>query len=125
MAENRSLYALPRADVEVPKPPRSLKAKGKALWCVVVEAFELEPYQLETLRLACEALDRVEEARSVIAQHGLVIAGRFGLKSNPACDIEKDNKTLYARLMREIGLDAILDTEATRPKPLYAGRRRN
>jgi hypothetical protein len=118
------LYAAPRSPEQAPKPPRSLRARGKALWTVVTTQFELEPYQLETLRLAAEALDRIEDARAVIQQHGIVITGRFGLKGNPACEIEKNNKTLYARLMREIGLDALVDTEASRPKPLYAGRRR-
>jgi phage terminase small subunit len=124
MTDNRPLYAIPRSPEQAPKPPRTLKAKGKALWGMVVADFELEGYQLETLRLACEALDRIEQARVAIQQYGLVIEGRFGPKSNPACEIEKNNKTIYARLMRELGLDAIADSEAARPKPLYGGRRR-
>ena len=54
-----------------------------------------------------------------------MIHGRFGSKAHPLTSVEKDNKTVFSRLLREIGLDAIADTEAARPKLLYAGRRRN
>jgi phage terminase small subunit len=123
MSESSPLYAVAREREALPTAPRSLKATGKALWVTVVTDLELEPYQLATLRLACECLDRIDAARLAIQEHGLVIAGRFGLKSNPACDLETKNKVVYARLMREIGLDA-LEMDAARPKPLYSGRRR-
>ena len=111
--------------MSLPTPPKSLKAQGKKLWKRVQEAFELEDYQLETLRLVCECLDRIEECRQVIKKEGLMIHGRFGSKAHPLTSVEKDNKTVFSRLLREIGLDAIADTEAARPKLLYAGRRRN
>ena len=125
MSDSKPLYAVRRPADALPATPRSLRTKGKALWKSVTAQFELEGYQLESLRLACEALDRIEDARLAIQKHGLVIEGRLGVKANPACDVEKNNKTIFARLLREIGLDAILDAEATRPKPLYSGRRRN
>jgi hypothetical protein len=59
----------------------------------------------------------------VIHREGLMVAGRFGNRAHPLTSVEKDNKTIFARLLREIGLDALAD-EAVRPKPLYGGRRR-
>ena len=125
MSENRPLYALPRAADAVPKPPRTLKAKGQGLWRAVVQDFELEPYQLATLLEACRCLDTIELAEAAIRKEGVTIAGRFGPKANPACQTATQNRIVYSRLLRELGLDSILDTEASRPKPLYSGRRRN
>ena len=125
MSDPKPLYAIRRSPEALPAAPKSLRTKGKAFWKTVVDQFQLEDYQLVTLRLAAECLDRIEDARLAIQKHGLVIEGRLGVKANPACEVEKNNKTIYARLVREIGLDAILDEAASRPKPLYAGRRRN
>jgi P27 family predicted phage terminase small subunit len=124
LMEKQALYAIPRTAEALPSPPKSLKKEGKALWNRVVEGFELEPYQMQTLRLACECLDRIEACRQVLQREGLMLQGRFGAKAHPLTSVEKDNKTVFARLLREIGLDAMVDSEATRPKPLYGGRRR-
>ena len=122
MCEAKPLYAVKRPADDVPTPPRSLRAAGKALWRVVVEDFELEPYQLKMLFEACRCLDTIEAAERAIRKYGVTVNGKFGLKSNPACQTATQNRTVYARLMRELGLDAI-DVEAARPTPLYGGRR--
>jgi hypothetical protein len=60
------------------------------LWKAVLSRWELGPHELELLRLACEALDRCEEAREAVARDGAYVEGRFGLKAHPALAVERD-----------------------------------
>lgn len=69
--------------------------------------FELAAHELELLRLACEALDRCEEARLVLADAGLFVSGRYGQTvAHPAVAIERDSRLAAARLFKELGLEA-------------------
>jgi phage terminase small subunit len=66
-----------------------------------------EPHALETLKLACEALDRCDQARDLIAEHGVMVEDRFGqLRPNPAIAIERDSRIGALRALRELSLDA-------------------
>jgi len=66
-----------------------------------------EPHALEVLRLACEALDRCEEARTALALHGTTFVDRFGSpKARPEVAIERDSRLAAMRAFRELSLDA-------------------
>ena len=61
---------------------------------------------LKLLQAACEAWDRLQEARELLAKDGLCIAGREGgLRPHPAVSIERDSRIAFARLVRELDLD--------------------
>jgi phage terminase small subunit len=63
--------------VQAPDPvPAHLSERSKGLWREVEKSFVLEATELELLRLACEALDRCEEARAVLARDGLFTTNR-------------------------------------------------
>ena len=123
MSDPTPLYAIRRPVDAIPPAPKSLRTKGKSLWKSVVQDFELEPHQLTLLLEACRCLDTIELAEAAIRRDGVTIPGRYGPKSNPACQVATQNRVVCSRLLREIGLDSLVD-ESVRPKPLYAGRRR-
>jgi hypothetical protein len=54
-----------------PKPPDHLSPAAAAWWSTVCRDYQLEPHHLHLLRLACDALDRAEQAREVLQRDGI------------------------------------------------------
>lgn len=97
-------------------PPAHLKAGGKTLWKDVAAKYELEPHHLRLLESACGCWDRIVEARTALRKDGALVPDRFGqIKEHPAAKAERDNKGLFMRLVRELGLDLTTD-EAPRAR---------
>lgn len=95
--------------------PPHLSPSSKSLFRRIVSDYTLErePAALETLRLACEALDRCAEARQVIEVEGALMTDRFGQpNTHPAVAIERDSRIAALRAFRELSLDA----EYTEPR---------
>ncbi len=89
------------------RPPKHLRTPTRRWYAQICELFELESHHLRLLLLACETWDRVLEAREGLAEHGLLFVDRFGSpKPRPEVAIERDGRLAFARLMREIDLDA-------------------
>jgi hypothetical protein len=79
----------------------------------VTHEFDIDATGLELLRLACEALDRADEARVEIDEHGLFSENRYGRRvASQAFAVERDSRVSAARLFRELGLDAVPDTRS-------------
>jgi hypothetical protein len=79
------------------------------LWRRLVDDYGLdaEPHALRVLTLACEALDRCEEARQALARHGTTYLDRFGSpRARPEVAIERDSRIAAMRAFRELSLDA-------------------
>jgi phage terminase small subunit len=88
----------------IPAPPH-LSARCKALWAQTIAAFTLEATELELLRLACEALDRAEQARVMLADEGLTSRGRYGqVLPHPLIAVERDSRAAAARLFKQLNL---------------------
>lgn len=103
------------------KVPAHLRADTREWWQQVERDYELEPHHLKLLTLAAEALDRAAQAREAVAKDGAYLPGRYAgsMRPHPALAVERDSRLAFARLVRELGLDA--DVKESRP-PRIAGR---
>lgn len=87
-------------------PPQHLAKPTRAWWSLVVRDYGLEEHHVRLLTAACEAWDRAQEARELLAAEGIVTRDRFGQpKPHPAVAIERDSRIGFARLLRELDLD--------------------
>lgn len=90
----------------MPHAPKHLQLQTRQWWMKVVREQELKESQRRILTLAGEAWDRSAQARRVLEQDGLTYKDRFGQpRPRPEVAIEKDAKLLFARLLREIGVE--------------------
>jgi P27 family predicted phage terminase small subunit len=107
-----------------PDPPAHLRPETAAWWRAVLRDFDLEEHHLRLLQAACEAWDRLQQARERIDRDGLTIpTGDTGMKAHPAVAIERDSRLAFARLVRELDLDAGAPSEGRRPPALGSNRR--
>jgi len=105
-------------------PPAHLDPETACWWRAVLGDYELEAHHLRLLRLACEAWDRCQQAREILDRDGLTVpTGDGGLKAHPAIGIERDARTAFARLLRELDLDAEPPPDRARPPALRSNRR--
>ena len=89
-----------------PRAPANLGAPGRRFWRRVVESFELEQYHLDICEQCCRALDRAESAREQIEREGMTLVDRFGQpKPHPLLAAERDARSAFRQLYRELGLD--------------------
>jgi phage terminase small subunit len=88
----------------IPAAPAHLGASGRRLWRDLTREFRFQPDALAVLRLACEQLDRADEARERLAKDGLLLDGR----RHPATDVEKVAVGLHLRALRQLGLDRLV-----------------
>ena len=100
----RPLRAVPERRT-APKAPSHLSKPSQAFWREVTRDYELEPHHLLTLQAACEARDRMDQARAAIEKDGPYAEGRFGPKAHPAIAVERDSRLAMVRCLRELGLD--------------------
>lgn len=95
---------LERLEPQADEPP-DLRAPGQAFWRTTLEEFQLEDFHKKLLYHAAQCLDRLEEARLILERDGLTSWSSSGEKVHPALVIEKDQKKLFAQLVRELRLD--------------------
>jgi hypothetical protein len=107
---------------KLPKPPSELGPDGRKFFRKIVLAYELDSHHLELLALAGKCLDRIEAAREILDQEGVITRDRFGCpRPHPAGAIELQNKTIFARLIRELALD--VDIPETPRPPRLGGQK--
>jgi P27 family predicted phage terminase small subunit len=105
------------------KAPDHLRPDTGNWWSSVHEDYDLEEHHTRLLTLAAESYDRCQQAREAIEAHGLLVAtGGGSWKANPAVAIERDARTAFARLVRELDLDVEPPSER-RPPALRSNRR--
>jgi len=109
-----------------PRAPKHLRKSTAEWFRSVAKSYELEPHHVRLLQLAAEAWDRVEEAREALAEHGLTFEDRFGQPhARPEVAVERDSRLAFARLLRELDLDADPPRDTSRLPALRAFRSGN
>ena len=109
-----------------PRAPGHLKPPTAAWFRNVIDEYELAPHHVKLLELAGEAWDRCQQAREALAEHGLTFNDRFGQPhARPEAAVERDSRTAFARLLRELDLDVAepAPPSARRPPALRSNRR--
>jgi P27 family predicted phage terminase small subunit len=105
---------------KIVKMPSGLGVSRKLWREVTSEYIDFEPHHLKLLQLICETWDAIIEAREVLKKEGSYFVDRYQQpKEHPAADAERKNKTLFMRLVRELGLDIAPPSEMGRGKRRY------
>ena len=103
-----------------PQAPSHLSPEAAQWFESCLKNYQLEPHHTKLLVLACQSWDRAAEAREQIAADGAYFTNRFGEPQvHPAVNVERDAKTSFARLVRELGL---ADEEVESRPPALSGR---
>ena len=103
------------------KAPQHLTPGTRAWFSSVTSTYVLEEHHLRLLQLAAEAWDRCQQAREAITRDGLIMLTTG--KAHPAVAIERDSRLAFARLIRELDLDAEPPASWSRPPALRSNRR--
>ena len=94
------------------RAPSHLRPAARALYLNVDREYALDGHHRTLLLLACEALDRCVAAREALDEHGTTFIDRYDQpRARPEIAIERDSRLAFARLLRELDLDA--DAEAS------------
>jgi phage terminase small subunit len=107
-----------------PKVPKYLRASTKKWWKAVVSQWVLEDHHVRLLTLAAGAWDRAEQARELLAEHGLTFMDPKLNRpvARPEVAIERDSRLAFARLLRELDLDIEAPAAASKPPSLRSIR---
>ncbi len=98
-------------------PPRHLSAESREWWKTVLADYELTPHDLVLLRRACDAMDRGEQARKLLAREGLTIATEHGVKTHPAVAVERGAAQTLIHLIKALGLNKTDETKRPVGRP--------
>jgi hypothetical protein len=108
---------------KTPKTPAGLCPLAAALWKQTLLDFDLEQHHVVLLEQACRALTAAEAARAAVERDGAFPLDRFKQpKAHPGLLEERNSRALFARLMRELGLDVQGATEPGRLPRLPGAR---
>src|SRR5437867_2703131 len=103
--------------------PRHLRKETKDFWSRVVSDFQLEEHHIKLLTAACESWDRATEAREAVEVAGAFFTNRHGeIRPHPGLAVERDSRTLFARLVRELALTVDDPTDEYARPPRLEGR---
>jgi len=85
------------------KLPEYIGEEGRKWLKIVLKSINIKPELMEGIYQAAHCLDRIKEARDIIDKETVIAVDRFMQpKQHPATLVERDNKTLFARIVRDI-----------------------
>ena len=95
-------------DTSAGGPPRPLGPPGAALWRSITRDYDVtDAAGIELLCLACQALDRAEECREVIDEHGaaFIVQPSGMIRENPLCKTELANRAFVSKTLERLGVN--------------------
>jgi phage terminase small subunit len=96
----------PQAEAPLPRAPRALSERSKALWREVLTDYDLSGAEQAIFEEALRSLERADEARRQVDRDGPVYLDRWSRpKVHPLVSVERDSRAAFIRGMRELGLD--------------------
>ncbi len=100
------------------KPPSRLKATGRKFWKRAnKETVYEESHDTERLEIGCKCLDDIREAEDQVKLDGMFIKDRYGcIREHPAIKVIRDNRIIFLRVIRELGLDIETPGETRIPR---------
>ncbi len=97
--------------------PKYLKATTRTWLKGILGDYELEGHQVRLLIQAGECWDRITQAREAIERDGPYFTSSVGTpKAHPALSEERNNRVVFARLLRELNLG--VEAPESRPPTL-------
>jgi phage terminase small subunit len=85
--------------------PADLSESAREIWVGIYSSAEIDDAARLVLTELCRQHDRLRQAREVIAREGILVSGRYGKKTNPACGVERDSSAAMLRCWRLLGFD--------------------
>jgi len=89
------------------RPPGHLSKEGQEIWREILQEYAIDDATgLRILRVALEAFDRAQAARTAIDKDGLTVIDKAGqIKSHPLLPIERDSRAAFLAGMKALNLD--------------------
>ena len=92
------------------KAPSHLTESSQKWFVRMAADYVLGPHDLLVLQLAAESWDRCQQAREILAKEGVTFTDRHGhIRPHPATQLERDSRTSFARLIRDLNLPTPAD----------------
>lgn len=105
-AQSRPLAVVPRRATPVPPTPRGLAGKARKWFTETAQSYVFEPHAIPLLTDAAFAMQRGEQARSILGKEGIVLVDAFGKPfPHPATIVERQSAQLFAKLLRQLDLE--------------------
>jgi len=107
-------------NMKIPRAPTGLQTPGKKFWKKVMSEYEMDVSpDIQRLFLASRCLDEIAECEKIVQAEGRFVLDRCKQqKEHPASKAIRDNKVLFCRIIRELGLDLAIP-EDSRPRRQY------
>ena len=97
------------------KAPSGLSRRAQGIWRRVVETWDPEgagEHHFTLFEEALRSLDRADQARKYLDEHGLHFLDRFEQpKERPEASIEHRHRNLFRLYIRDLELDADIDPD--------------
>jgi len=94
------------SDTTPDAPPPTLDKTGATLWRTILAQFHVDDASgREMLLQACTSADRAADCAAQIAEDGLLINTKAGLKEHPLVKHELAARSFVVRTLQRLGLD--------------------